>query len=214
MRSPAKSGATSACRHQSEGRCSALWPGNARWPRNWRKPANDKSPPGLGRATGFFFAASGGWARTVPVSASNAAQPSQTNLQWNPGSFICPRQRRRVKGIYGTSPQNRPRQQKRVPRGEEKACHPDAPLSRIAVPDTRRTIHEHKESCQKNRCEPVLHARAHDPDLSVAAQRTFRQGCAPQLRPPGTRTRALAASVNADNKQMRMNMGQCRSPSR
>ena len=33
-------------------------------------------------------------------------------------------------------------------------------------------------------------------------------GAAPQLQPPGTNTRALAASVRADQKQMRMNMGQ------
>ena len=35
-----------------------------------------------------------------------------------------------------------------------------------------------------------------------------RSGAAPQVRPPGMSNKALAASVRADQKQMRMNMGQ------
>ena len=48
LRSPARSGGMWACCYQSEGRCSALWPGNARWPRNSRRRANDKSPAASG----------------------------------------------------------------------------------------------------------------------------------------------------------------------
>jgi len=44
LRSPARFGVMWACCYQSEGRCSALWPGNARLPRNSRRRAGDKSP--------------------------------------------------------------------------------------------------------------------------------------------------------------------------